>query len=402
MRDNLRTRGGLAALVVALAALNSIPADAASTKAADILARLSPPSGPLDPLLAALSAGTITADIAPLRPGQVVPDPVSHGYVIQGSELAGFDVTATAEGQAEGALYRVQLAERGEPIPTTVRVFSLPDITGLVPSISVINPDDIDPDDATHALPIDTGPVDALSEDEGPLSSSLVVPGCVTPELVGAVVQPAGDIYVKTMFASTAGFGCPGADVDVDVVGGTQLDGVAGQNPGDEDQWTPAGGIGCPKRKQNDTAWFDVCSWWYHRTNDGISGRDTYGLKQYGTGKSKNLWRLDTLEVQSWRKKGTPDQDWVDWSPRSDADYGHCSTDTIGVNVNAAYLEHSDTHCETWDIAKGSEPADFANRWRGDVRRSERDTASIIATNVPDGYYPTDYHDFDYNAHYGP
>ncbi len=137
------------------------------------------------------------------------------------------------------------------------------------------------------------------------------------------------------------------------------------------------------------------CYKWFHRTNDGDGNRDTYALTQYGTGKSKSVWDLDSLEVQSWREKGTPDQDWEDWSPKSDQDAGHCTTTMVGVNINAAYIEQSGTVCEQWDIAKGQEPADFANRWRGTVNRHERETAMFIATSVPNGYVPHDIVDYD-------
>ncbi len=388
MKHHRRTGLGhlMVAALLAGPALLVTPATAETDEVAqDLLARYTPPDGNLDPLMAALAAGTITTDVPPLAPGELVPQAVPTGYVIQSSELGGFDVTNTPEGQAEILAFTNRLRERGEPTAARIhyRVFSLPGIS------TVQNPRDL--------VPGDTALIDSLFEDGGPLGSSLVVPGCATIELVGAVELENNSIYVKTLLSSapnvpSAQSSQPGCDIQ------NPLEVMGVDGPGDTDEWTPAGGLGCLERKQNNTAWFDPCSWWYHRTDDGIADRDTFGLEQYGTGKSKGVWTLDILEVQSWRKSGTADQDWVAWNPRADIDQGNCTTTTVGVNVNSAYLEQSAQICDKWDVDKKDEPADFANRWRGNAHRSERDTAMIIATSVPNGHSPHDYVDFDYYA----
>ena len=393
-----RIRTGAAFALAVTAMLHPVRANATDAVAADILARFTPPNGEHDPLLAALAAGRITTDVPPLRPGQVVPDAVTYGYVIRGTDLDGFDVTNTVEGRAEIAAYVLRLHARGESVPSGFTVFSLPDVKrdGIADDVGV-DPlhGDVDPGDI-GSLPIDTAPVDDLTEGDGPLSSALVVPACAPrPSLVGAVLDRNG-IVVKTTVAVTPGIG--NASVPCDVPQPSRMVSNAQDPTDDSDAWTPTNGY-CWPRKQNNTAWFDPCYWFYHRTNDGIPDRDTYALAQWGTGKSKSIWYLDSLEVQSWRQKGTPDQDWMDWSPRSDQDAGNCRSTAVGVNVAAAYIEKSATLCDKWDIHKGAEPADFANRWHGDAHRSERETAMFIATSVPNGYTPHDLVEYDYYAY---
>lgn len=372
----------LCAATVALAGLTVAPTGPATADdaALAIVAEFTPPDGELNAVLVALADGSINGDIPPLAVGQVVPAPVSTGYVNTAEDLPGFDVTAKPQGQAEIAAFVERLRVRGEVPHAVYRVFSLPDVVAGDPT----HPD----------LPVDTQPVDDLREGEGPLSSSIVVPGCVTPELVGAVIGADARISTTTVFTTLprSSLGCdhdPGA-----IVGNA----TGTDEPATGTGWTPAGGLGCVSRKQNRTAWYDPCSWWYHRSDDGNGQRDTYGLDQYGTGKSKTGWTLDLLEVRSWRKTGTPDQDWLDWSPRADSDAGNCRSETVGVSVYGATLENTSQHCDVWDIDKGEEPADFANDWDGSAKQKERDTASMIATNVPNGYVPTDYVRFDYYA----
>lgn len=55
-------------------------------------------------------------------------------------------------------------------------------------------------------------------------------------------------------------------------------------------------------------------------------------------------------------------------------------------------------HCELWDIDKGEEAADFANWWRGHVRRKERETAAFTLTRLENGDLPIVTLDFDYYA----
>lgn len=389
MRNRLRARCGATAVVVTLSILHPIHATATDTTASGILARFTPPDGQLGPLLSALAAGRVATHVPPLATGQVVPASVANGFVIQASELDGFDVTNTVEGQAEIAAYVLRLQERGQSIPAGLSVFSLPSVQKHGAGIP-------DADDIGN-LPIDTGPVDSLHEGDGPLGSVLVLPGCAAkPDLVGAVVEGTR-VIATTMFAATPTSSTALANT-CDVPQPSRMVGLPGDNPTyDSDAWGPAGGT-CWSRKQNNTAWYDPCYQFYHRTNDGESSRDTYALTQWGTGKSKSVWDLDSLEVRSWREKNTPDQQWKDWSPRSDQDAGHCTTTTVGVNVNAAYIEQSANICDQWDIDKGEAPASFANTWRGSTNRHEREAASFIATSVPNGYAPHDIVRYDYYA----
>lgn len=383
----LLARVGLAA-VMGLSLLQPVHATAADDKAADLLAEFSPPDGVLDPVLAALAEGRLATRVQPPRPGEVAPPPVVNGYAIRGADLAAFDATATAEGQAELAAYVDRLSNRGADIPADLRVYVLPDVAaGDAP----------DPGD----LPVDTSAVDALSDpdEDGPLASTIILPGCAPlPDLLGAVILPDGSVYVKTTAAtSPAGPGTlPGSTpCDFQVPGGD----LVNEGPGgyDPDEWTPAGSL-CWARKQNKSAWFDPCYEWFHRTDDGDANTQTYALAQWGTGKSKGIFKLRTLEVESWPKDGSVAQAWKDWSPRSDQDAGDCRGTTVGVNVMAAYIERSATICSRWDISKENPRVHFANRWRGEVRRKERETASFIASAVPNGTVPQDVVDYDYHA----
>jgi hypothetical protein len=387
LRDQFPSRLGAASLLFALAVIHPLRATAADTTALDILARFTPPTGELDPVMSALAAGRLTTHVPALVAGQRAPAPVATGYVIQGSDLAGFDVTDTPEGRAEIAAYVLRLQERGQPAPADLSVFSLPDIQ-VSGSTGTPDPDDL------QNLPIDTAPVDSLHEGDGALTSLLVLPGCAPkPELVGGVVDGT-QVFTTTVFATA-----PATTMNTcDIPQPSRTIGVADGDPTyDSDAWGPAGG-NCWSRKQNNTAWFDPCYKWFHRTDDGNGSRDTYALTQYGTGKSKSVWDLNSLEVRSWREKNTPDQQWDDWSPRSDQDIGHCQTTTVGVDVNGAYIEQSANICDAWDIDKGQAAASFANTWRGSANRHERDTASFIATNVPNGYVPHDLVRYDYYA----
>lgn len=238
-------------------------------------------------------------------------------------------------------------------------------------------------EDPTHVAPVGTDPVNSVYD--GVLGDVLVLPVGAGLGTVAAAWDD-GVMQMTTILETT-----PLASLSPMVGSLTQY------GPGDA-QWDPAGGQGCARRKSNNTAWYDTCQWWYHLAKDGNADRQTWSLMHYGTGKSKGAWKLNSLEVRSWRKTGTPDQDWIDWSPRADEDHGNCSSSTVGVNVNAAYLEHTSTHCDLWNIDKGAEPADFANVWMGNVRRSEREVAGLIATNTPNNYVPVDYIRYDYYA----
>lgn len=394
---------GLAVMFACSTFLGAEPAAAnpeRSERAQAVLDRFSEPGSAPDAVLDALATGTIDVETPTLVSGQVAPPPVENGYVIEGSALAALDVTRTPEGQAEIAAFTNDLLARGlrHAAAQSFVVYSLPQVR----STPTIGP--VDPDDTIGSLPLDTGPVDGLSEGSGPLSNALVVPGCDALALVGAVSTNAGTI-VSTVLETVPAVGnavtglkniaCALSTPNVLNVP-TPVDSMTG-DPSDSDQWTNAGGLGCMRRKSNGTAWYDPCSYWYHRTGS-VNNKEVWGLKQFGTGKSKGANYLRSLEARSWRKGGTASQTWNDWAPKADSDQGNCITQTVGINVNGATLEQSAQHCDKWDIDKGSEGGAFANTWRGSTYRSERATDAVIATSTAPGYYPTDYVRYDYEA----
>lgn len=406
-------------------------ADALSPEIAEIISTYAKPDASLDPVMRALRDGQITLGPAPPPPGSTMPASVPTGYLILRQDLPSYDITDTPEAQEEIARFLARLKDtpgvstnpndylvyllpdivvpplpqptvNPRPLPTvspealpSVSPTALPSVgtygklpnirVGPLPSPTIPSLGDSAEviEDPAHALPIDTGVVDEVIEaEDGPLSSALVVPATAPVELVGAVYAD-NVIYVKTLLSSSP---VPGVEQT-----------VPEDDPSGSARWEPAGGLGCLRRKQNRTAWFDPCSFFYHHTNDGDRYKQTYALKQFGTGKSKGAWDLNGLEVESWRKKDTAEQWWMDWDPGADSDF-NCQSQTIGINVRAVYLESTHLHCEEWDIDKGSAPADFSNWWRGDVPRKERETAALIATSVKNGEWPVDYVDFDYYA----
>jgi hypothetical protein len=208
-----------------------------------------------------------------------------------------------------------------------------------------------------------------------------VVPVGTVVELVGALVDSAG-VHVKTILSATAT---------------PRLRFRAASAPSDSLHWTPAGGIGCISRRQNATAWYDPCQDFFRLDNDSDPTRDIFGAEMRGTGKSKSMWRLDELEVQQQRKNNTPPQNFVRWDPGADTK-SNCQPVTVGVTVEGVGLSTTTERCEVWDIDKGANAPDFANRWRGHVWRSERSTASVVATAVAEGSAPEQYVSFDYDA----
>lgn len=290
-----------------------------------------------------------------------------HGIKIQGTDpvaegFAVLDLATSLVGIVQGYIDNppVTPPTTGELVAIVNQLTST--VEALVTSLGFPGTTEI-AGDPTHAAPAGTDTVtDAY---DGVLGDVLILPAGVG---VGAVAAAWEDGMLKvTTLLETTPFGSTLAPV---------TNTVADAGPG-QAQWDPAGGLGCMRRKSNNTAWYDPCQWWYELAKDGNGSRRTWGLEHYGTAKS---------------------QDWVDWSPRSDDDAGHCTTTTVGVNVNSAYLEQSAQHCEQWDIDKGSEPADFANTWKGRVNRHEREVAAIVSTNTPNGYTPTDYVRYDYYA----
>lgn len=326
-----------------------------------------------------LDAPGIVVDPPAPAIGETAPPSVGRGYVVTGEDLPRFDITSTAAAQRVLAEFLARIAaSEGTSVPRDgFQVFTMPKIDDAISGGPVV-------DDPAHALPVGTDAVAPLIEDEGGTGSFVILPAGTTVSYVGAAWDE-GVLKVTTVLETT-----PAAAA---LTGTLTEDG-----PGDSRSWSPAGGLGCTSRKQNDTAWFDTCSWWYELYDDGNRDRQTWALEQYGTGRSKGCCKLKSLHVTSWRAKGSADQDWVRWSPTADTTLPNCSTDTVGVTVNNAYLEHSTTHCEQWDIDKAEEPAGFDNAWRGSVGGSERNTAMLIATNTPNSYVPTDYVSFDYYA----
>lgn len=240
-------------------------------------------------------------------------------------------------------------------------------------------------EDPTHAAPVGT---DIVSNTlDGTLGDVVILP-------IGTSVAEVSAVWHESMLkVSTVIVDTPLAPAGSLILTGSD------QVPEGEPGWAPAGPTHCYDRKSNNTAWYDPCRAWHTLSKDGDPNRKTWAHKQWGTAKSKGSFSLDRFEVKAWRKAGTPDQDWLDWSPRADADHGNCSSGTIGVNVNSFYLEHTANQCDEWDIHKGAEPADFANLWRGTAWRKERDVAAMKSTSTPNGYSPTNYVRYDYYAY---
>lgn len=116
-----------------------------------------------------------------------------------------------------------------------------------------------------------------------------------------------------------------------------------------------------------------------------------------GTGKGKGVWTLNGLELSSRRKEGSPRQRWVDWDPGADANTS-CRAQTISVSYAGAGISFDRQHCEMWDIDKDADGADFANWWRGHVRRKEREVGAMTLTRLDNGAVPVVLVDFDYYA----
>lgn len=303
-------------------------------------------------------------------------DPVSEGFAV-------LDLATSLVGVIQGYINNppVTPPTTGELVETVDQLTFM--IGALLANLGFEAPDQM-AEDPTHVAPVGTDIVSSTLD--GTLGDAVILPTGVGVAEVSAAWHE-GIMKVSTVIEDTPLV--PAAPL---------LKTGADQVPeNDEPAWSPAGG-GCYDRRSNSTAWYDTCRSWHHLAKDGDSSRETWGHKQFGTAKSKGIWNLMRFEVRSWPKPGTADQKWLDWSPRSDTDYGHCQTRTIGVNVNAAYLEHSTEQCEQWDIDKGASGADFANTWRGNVNRHERDVASVKSTSTPNGTSPVNYVRYDYYA----
>jgi hypothetical protein len=128
----------------------------------------------------------------------------------------------------------------------------------------------------------------------------------------------------------------------------------------------------------------------------------TWAHNQFGTAKSKGIWRLTDFEVRAERAANSPEQWWRDWSPRADMDNGNCATGSVGVEVAGVSIEHSSEHCDKWDIDKYEEGGHFANTWRtggNGAWRSERDVDAMKATATINNNAPRNAQRYDYYAY---
>lgn len=168
-------------------------------------------------------------------------------------------------------------------------------------------------------------------------------------------------------------------------------------SPSDSAQWTRAGGVGCLEIKQNSTAHYYPCQWFWNMSNDGDPNHGSWASEMYGTGKSHSVWTLTGLEVESWRTDGSPGQEWVDWDPGADGKQ-NCATQSVSVTYAGVGVGVDKQHCELWDIDKGRDAFDMSNWWRGEVWRSERETAAMTLTRTKAGQAAHGTFDFDYYA----
>ncbi len=295
---------------------------------------------------------------------------VTRGFALTGLDLAAVDVTGTEVGRHEATAFVNGLSRRGiDAGATRFTVYALPSIKEANDAVA-----------GRHAAPEDG--------DGGPLASSLVVPEGTVVELVGAVFE-GGQLHAKTVLSASAE--PPSSTGPRHLFSGTA-------SPGDSATFARAGGIGCFHRQQNNTAWYDPCQEFWQHQNDNDADRDYWAAPMWGTGKSKSVWVLSGLEAASRRKDGTAHQDWVGWDPGADGKQ-NCTSQTVSVSYAGASVSVDKQHCELWDISKGEHPAQFSNWWRGDVRRSERETAAAVLTSTKGGEVPTDNFDFDFFAH---
>jgi len=320
---------------------------------------------PLDPVLAKLAADRLVRDVSPLLPGQVEPPPVPLGFAFTGDQLAPLDITGTAPANQEVDGFVSRLRDRGIELGDAgFTVYSLPSVREALDASAGSEPD----------------------PEAGPLASVLVVPTGTVVEFVGAVWD-GGQLHMKTTVSAagrSAGAG-----------GGSGFSAMA--SPTDSAHWQRAGGVTCLEMKENSTAHYSPCQWFHKMINDGDSNHDYWASEMYGTGKSHSIWRLTGLEVDSRRKGGTVAQEWVDWDPGADGKQ-NCASQTVSVSYAGVGVSIDKQHCELWDIDKGREALDMSNWWRGDVWRSERESAAMTLTRTKAGEVPHGTFDFDYYA----
>jgi hypothetical protein len=288
---------------------------------------------------------------------------VPVGWALTGAELGPFDVSDTEPGRQEVAALKARLRTRGiDAADVPYVVYSLPGVKGAAP----------------RGNPPGNAPPD---EDDGPLPSALVVPKGTTVELVGDLYDDTG-LHAVTLLSSAP----------------RQPEVRALAAPSDSARWDPSGGLGCIERRSNNTARYDPCQLFYWLAGqDNDPDHETLGSQLHGTGKSKGFWTLKELELQQYPDEGTVPQRWVDWDPKADAKT-NCQGVTVGVTVQGVGLSTEQQRCELWDIEKGADPGDFANRWKGSVRRADRASAMVTAMQVDNGALPRYRFEFDYYA----
>lgn len=348
-------------LVIVLLPFMALPGSARESDA-ELAERYRHGSEP-DRFLDALGDGRLARDPAPpVKSQEYRTAAVELGWALTGTELGPFDVSETDAGRREVAALKARLRARGinvSQVPYTV--YSLPAVDGATPRAE--------------------GREEADADGDEPFGDVLAVPRGTTVELIGAMFDEAG-LHVKTVLSAAA----TGSGVNTMAA------------PSDSRQWTPAGGLECIGRRSNNTARYDPCQFFYRLDGeDGDPENEIIASQMFGTGISKGLWELTELEVQATPREGTAAQRWIDWDPKADTK-GDCQDVTVGVTVQGVGVSKTHQRCETWDIEKNEPGGDFANRWKGEIRRKDRSTASVTATKVADGDRPVSVFDFDYYA----
>ncbi|MGH9040446.1 MAG: hypothetical protein ACRDZ3_09460 [Acidimicrobiia bacterium] len=365
----MRSRVILVAVALALCAA-ATPAIATGHSDANrrLVEALRRPRQALDPVLANLAADRLVREVGPLLPGQVELPPVPLGFALTGDQLARLDITGTLLANQQVDAFLARLRGRGIELgDSRFSVYTLPSVQEA----------------------IDAAPGSELDSAGGPLASALVVPTGTVVELVGAVWD-GGQLQVKTTVSSSP-------PTSSGAVG--RIRPFATAAPGSP--WIYTGpSMKCIHRTQNNTAWYDPCQWFLllDPAVDGDPTRDYWASQYYGSGKGKGIWTLNRLEADGRRKPGSAAQEWVDWDPGADAAGGNCAPQTVSVSYAGFGVSIQKNRCDTWDIDKGAEAADFANWWRGHARRKERETAAEVLTRLRAGEQPRGLFDFDYYA----
>jgi hypothetical protein len=365
-RWTLRSR-----IILVSVALALCPAAAPAIASGDVDANrklveaLRRPGLPLDPVLATLAANGLVREVGPLGAGQVELPPVRIGFAFTGAQLARLDVTGTPAANQQVDAFLAGLRGSGiEMGDTRFTVYTLPSIEEALEAAGGGKHD----------------------REGGPLASALVVPAGTVVELVGAVWD-GGQLHMKTTVSAPADPARSRSEGHYSAMAA----------PSDSAQWQRSGGVGCMGIQQNSTAHYYPCQWYHNMINDGDPRHGYWASEMYGTGKSHSIWTLTGLEVDSRRKADTASQEWVDWDPGADGKQ-NCASQTVSVSYAGVGVSVDKQHCELWDIDKGREAFDMSNWWRGDVWRSERETAAMTLTRTRAGEVPHGLFDFDYYA----